>query len=79
MDETHLRWFTKVTAERMFDDAGFKVVRAEPIWIEMPFDSRVSLKAPQLMPAKARLNARLRAKSPEAFAAQFIWLLEPRA
>lgn len=75
MDETHIRWFTRATAERMFSAAGFAVAKRQSVWYEMPFDARVSVKTPWLLPLKGRLNARLRTAAPEAFAGQFLWEL----
>lgn len=46
MDRTHLRWFTPETFEKMFDDAGYKVLRVEPL---SPFKWQVKLQLALLL------------------------------
>lgn len=77
LDETHLRFFTRATAEQLFTGAGLAVVRWQSVWWEVPFDHRVRTRAAWAWPVKERLNAALRHRRPEVFASQFLWELTP--
>lgn len=46
MDRTHLRWFTPKTFAKMFEDAGYKIIRVEPL---SPFKWQVRLQLALLL------------------------------
>lgn len=71
MDRTHLRFFTRATAQKMLQASGFNVVHSEPI---LAFPPPVGGSALRLLgrSAKARARVILGSLWPTLFAKQFI-------
>ncbi len=36
MDRTHLRWFTRVTAQNLFTDSGYQILSLQDRWVPLP-------------------------------------------
>ena len=74
-DRTHLRFFTRASAQTMALEAGYRIVSEGFAGDQLPFP----LVLRRFVPAKrtAKLRARLASAWPELFALQFVLELEP--
>jgi 2-polyprenyl-3-methyl-5-hydroxy-6-metoxy-1,4-benzoquinol methylase len=68
-DRTHLRFFTRASAAELARRAGFAVRAEHPAGAPLPLESRV--------PALAAVRDRCVRRCPEAFALQFVLVLQP--
>ena len=71
MDRTHLRFFTRATAEKMLQASGFDVLHSEPIYAFSP-PMRGSRIRRLGLAAKTRIRALMARLWPTLFAYQFI-------
>ena len=67
-DRTHLHFFTRSTARRLVEDAGWRVVEERFTEAPLPLESR--------LPALGRLRPRLVGRRPELFALQVMLTCE---
>lgn len=75
LDETHLRFFTRSTAERMFGDAGYMVVESATVWDEAPLDQLIPRSFRRLWAIKRRMNRVAQLAFPALLAYQYLWQL----
>jgi glycosyltransferase involved in cell wall biosynthesis len=88
LDRTHLRFFTRRSFDRLAHEAGFKVLRCEPVGLPFEVVKRGSLtesdtgRRPKRAPLAAwvldRVNKWTASKWPSLFAYQYIYELAPK-